>query len=38
VAKAQLASDVAELKTQLADQSDMLAGQIAESVLRRSAA
>ena len=37
-AKAQLESDVTELKTQLAAQSDALAGQIAESILRRSAA
>jgi F-type H+-transporting ATPase subunit b len=37
-AKTLLASDVAELKTQLASQSDALAGQIAESILRRSAA
>jgi len=37
-AKAQLESDVTGLKTQLAAQSDALAGQIAESILRRSAA
>jgi F-type H+-transporting ATPase subunit b len=37
-AKAQLASDVAELKTQLASQSDVLAAKIVESILRRSAA
>jgi len=37
-AKAQLEMDVTGLKTQLAAQSDALAGQIAESILRRSAA
>jgi F-type H+-transporting ATPase subunit b len=37
-AKAQLAADAAEAKKQLAAQSDMLASQIAEAVLRRSAA
>jgi len=37
-AKAQLAGDVEALKTQLGAQSEALAGQIADSILRRSAA
>jgi F-type H+-transporting ATPase subunit b len=37
-AKAQLASDVAETKANLAAQSDVLAGQIAEAILGRGAA
>jgi hypothetical protein len=37
-AKAQLAADAALAKTTLAQESDRLADQIAESILRRSAA
>jgi hypothetical protein len=37
-AKAELAADMVGLKNQLAAQSDLLAGQIEESILGRSAA
>jgi hypothetical protein len=38
VAKAQLADDVAEARTNLAAQSDVLASQITEAILGRGAA